>query len=276
MSCRSAAYSSHSRSRSAEAVHAAGLIEDAPARAARPAARAPASSCSARPSSMHAAAPHVGIALDLARCGRCCDGCSRARAPRAAPDRRASVRRRRAAAGWCRAAPRRRPTRSARRGSRPGHRQPLLDAQARRAACAAGAAPWRATRQIAQLLGRRAVRPATATAPRLRIVPDVPMTRSKPALATCSQVARPSRWLMCLTSRRSSRPDERVALDEPLGEPDHAELEAPRRASCCVGVAERDLDAAAADVDDHGASTRRRRRRSPPPGGSAAPPRSRK
>ena len=38
---------------------------------------------------------------------------------------------------------------------------------------------------------------------------------------------RPSRRLRCLTSRRSSRVRQRVGLDEPLGQPDDAELEAP-------------------------------------------------
>ena len=43
---------------------------------------------------------------------------------------------------------------------------------------------------------------------------------------------------------------ERIALHEALGQPDHADLEAARRLNR-RGVAERDLDAAAADVDDH-------------------------
>ena len=54
---------------------------------------------------------------------------------------------------------------------------------------------------------------------------------------------------MCFVSLRSSRPDERIALDEALGQADHADLEAARRLNR-RGRAERDLDAAAADVDD--------------------------
>ena len=45
-------------------------------------------------------------------------------------------------------------------------------------------------------------------------------------------------------------PRDRVATHEALGEPDHADLEAPGESGCARG-AERDLDAAAADVDDH-------------------------
>ena len=54
---------------------------------------------------------------------------------------------------------------------------------------------------------------------------------------------------MWRTSLRSSRGDERIALDEPLGQPDDAELEAAAELDGRPGAA-RDLDAAAADVDD--------------------------
>ena len=47
-------------------------------------------------------------------------------------------------------------------------------------------------------------------------------------------------------------------------------------ASCGFSPPQRDLDAAAADVDDHGLAALRRRRRRRPPGGSAALPRCRK
>ena len=43
---------------------------------------------------------------------------------------------------------------------------------------------------------------------------------------------------------------DRIGIDEPLGQADHADLEAARELD--IGLAaERDLDAAAADVDDH-------------------------
>ena len=60
-----------------------------------------------------------------------------------------------------------------------GHLQPLLEIERRRAACAAGGSPWRARAGSAASVGRRRPR-LSASAPRLRIVPDVPMTRSKP------------------------------------------------------------------------------------------------
>ena len=60
--------------------------------------------------------------------------------------------------------------------------------------------------------------------------------------------------------------NQRIALHEPLGQPDHAELEAA--AQLDVGAdAARDLDAASADIDNHG---RFRRAADPvdwPPGG---------
>ena len=54
---------------------------------------------------------------------------------------------------------------------------------------------------------------------------------------------------MCRTSLRSSRGVERIGLDEALGQPDDAELEAAAELDGRSGAA-RDLDAAAADVDD--------------------------
>ena len=56
---------------------------------------------------------------------------------------------------------------------------------------------------------------------------------------------------MCRTSLRSSRGRDRIALDEALGEPDDAELEAASEFDRGARAA-RDLDAAAADVDDDG------------------------
>ena len=54
---------------------------------------------------------------------------------------------------------------------------------------------------------------------------------------------------MCRTSLRSSRGVERIALHEALGQADDAELEAAAELDVRAGAA-RDLDAAAADVDD--------------------------
>ena len=53
---------------------------------------------------------------------------------------------------------------------------------------------------------------------------------------------------MNCTILRSSRAGERIRRDEPLGQPDDAHLEAAAQPQL-FGVAERDLDAAAADVD---------------------------
>ena len=89
---------------------------------------------------------------------------------------------------------------------------------------------------------------ADATVPRLRIVPDVPMTRSKPASRDLMEVLADLRVDVAHQPALVARL-ERVGLDEPLGQPDDAQLEAlaqlDRRS-----VPARDLDAAAADVDD--------------------------
>ncbi len=75
------------------------------------------------------------------------------------------------------------------------------------------------------------------------------MTRSKPALLMSRRYfdSSSSIWR---TSLRSSRPDSGIGVDEPLGQPDDAELEAlgdTKRRARAVG----DFDAAAADVHDH-------------------------
>ena len=90
----------------------------------------------------------------------------------------------------------------------------------------------------------------SASAPRLRIVPDVPMTRSKPRPAMSSRYA-PSGLVDVLHEPTLVVIRQRVAAHEALGEADDTELEALRLREV-RGRAERDLDAAAADVDDDG------------------------
>ena len=76
------------------------------------------------------------------------------------------------------------------------------------------------------------------------------MTRSKPAARDLVEILAELRvdvpHELALVARL-----ERIALDEPLGQPDDAELEAAPELDVGAGAA-RDLDAAAADVDDDG------------------------
>jgi hypothetical protein len=59
--------------------------------------------------------------------------------------------------------------------------------------------------QVAELVGTTPRAAAAAIVPRLRIVPEVPMTRSNPAETICLQM--PSMpWRTCFVRRRSSRP----------------------------------------------------------------------
>ena len=80
-------------------------------------------------------------------------------------------------------------------------------------------------------------------------MPDVPITRSNPASRDLIEIV--ARFgvdvpdQLALVARR-----ERIALDEPFGEADDAELEAAPQLDAGAGAAG-DLDAAAADVDDH-------------------------
>ena len=98
---------------------------------------------------------------------------------------------------------------------------------------------------------------AQPSSPRLRIVPDVPMTRSKPAATISVDVAIDLPSPMNCTSLRSSRAAERIGGDEPFRQPDDPDLEAAARAARCAAAPQRDLDAAAADVDDDGRPVRR-------------------
>ena len=95
--------------------------------------------------------------------------------------------------------------RSARRGSRPGMVSRCASESATtslrsRRICFAG------TRRLRSSLGTVPSAIAVATVPRLRIVPDVPITRSKPAAVICSQ-CRSISLRTCLVSFCSSRPD---------------------------------------------------------------------
>ena len=66
-------------------------------------------------------------------------------------------------------------------------------------------------------------------------MPDVPITRSKPRADDLVEVAAHLAVEM-LDEAALVAAAERVALDEPLGQPDDAELEAACRASGCVAV----------------------------------------
>ena len=263
MSCRSAAYSSHSRSRSVRPWIAARLIEQRD-REPRDLLRVLGPVVAALGELEDAAAADVGIAIGLR---------DLLAVPRDVVEHQPFAQRqiaqrdlgrRRAGAGSCRAGSRRRP-RGRRAAARARARAAASRGRARRAPCGRGASAWRRRGGCAAARRRRRPSAADATAPRLRIVPDVPITRSKPARAIWSRYL-PSSASMCRTSLRSSRGVERIALDEPLGQPDDAELEAAAELDAGAGAA-RDLDAAAADVDDDRDVARRRRRRRPRPDG---------
>ena len=76
------------------------------------------------------------------------------------------------------------------------------------------------------------------------------MTRSKPRFDHLVEIAA-HLAVEVLDEPPLVAPGERVRLDEPLGQPDHADLEAAAEGHVSGG-AERDLDAAAADVDHDG------------------------
>ena len=264
-SCSSAPYSSHSRSRSVEAVDAARLVEDGQ-REPRDLLRVLRPVAAALAELDDAAAADVGIALDLADARAVAvdvvedeafaqrEVAERELVGAEPPDDRVE------------AAPSRRPTRSARRGSSPGIAQPLLDVATRSGRLRSRCSALALTRAVAQILGAARRRSVDASAPRLRIVPDVPITRSKPALGDLVEIAahlavevldQPAlvarrRAGRVLTNRSVSRMTPSLKL---------------RPSVSCVAGAERDLDAAAADVDDDGRSRRRCRRRSRRRGG---------
>ena len=132
----------------------------------------------------------------------------------------------------------------------PGHAQPFLEAELDELLPDAAQLLGRDAPVAQQRAGRAPLRPPSRCAPRLRIVPDVPITRSKPARAISSRYSPASRVdvldQLALVARH-----QRIALDEALGQTDHAELEAAARFDVRADAA-RDFDAAAADVDDHG------------------------
>ena len=82
------------------------------------------------------------------------------------------------------------------------------------------------------------------------MVPDVPITRSKPALGDSVEVSAHLR-LRCLTSRRSSRADSGSLFTNRSVSRMTPSFEALAERQVRRG-AERDLDASAADVDDDG------------------------
>ncbi len=89
-----------------------------------------------------------------------------------------------------------------------------------------------------------------ASAPSERMVPEVPITRSMRRLEISARAATG----LCADMAYEAPPvviGDRIGRDEPFGEPDDAELEAPRDADS-LGRADRDLGAAAADVHDDG------------------------
>ena len=81
---------------------------------------------------------------------------------------------------------------------------------------------------------------------------DRPRRADDALVAACDDLVdvRPDRRFDVFHEPPLVAPGDRVAADEPLGEPDHADLEALGERRLARG-AERDLDAAAADVDDH-------------------------
>ena len=149
--------------------------------------------------------------------------------------------------------------RSARRGSRPGTRSRFSRSQ--RDELLADAA--KLLRRDAPVAQRRVDRPRR----RRRRHRAEAQNRSRradhavePGFDDLVEDTRRLRRRCDSTSLRSSRGDERIALDEALGQTNDAELEAATDLDRRAGAA-RDLDAAAADVDDD----RRLRRAAPTP-----------
>ena len=225
-SCISEAYSSHSRSRSVRPCMRARLVEEGE-REPRDLLRVHRVVVAALGQLDRAAPPDVGNAIRLRDLLACGAGRSRAPALREARGRRASAPRRRAGAGSCRAGPRRR-----RRGRRAGDRGRASSAAARgrfrRPPCGRGESAWPTPAGCEAPPAAEPRASVAATVPRLRMVPDVPMTRSKPIAAICSQ-CRSISSSTCLSSRRSSRSEIGSRLDEALGQPDDADLEAARQ-----------------------------------------------
>ena len=111
----------------------------------------------------------------------------------------------------------------------PGHAQPLLELERRRAPCAARRICLAETRRLRSSRRRRRLLGRRATAPRLRIVPDVPMTRSKPLVDDLVEVVARSRRRCALELRARRAATSGSRLHEPLGQADDAELEAARQ-----------------------------------------------
>ena len=99
---------------------------------------------------------------------------------------------------------------------------------------------------VADVVARYASSPA-AIAPSERIVPDVPITRWTLRRASCRRKLRVSSIDVAHEAALVA-PRQRIGLREAFGEPDHAELEAAPELHA-RRRAERDLGAAAADVD---------------------------
>jgi hypothetical protein len=105
----------------------------------------------------------------------------------------------------------------------PGHAQPLLEIERRqllrtRRSCLARCGELRSTPSWPAVAG------GGATAPRLEMVPDVPITRSNPARAICARYL-PTSSSMCRPAALVA-PVDRIGLHEALGQADDAELEA--------------------------------------------------
>ena len=268
MSCSSAAYSSHSRSRSLEPVDAARLIEERQ-RQPRDLLRVLRPVAAALGQLDDAAAADVGIAIDLR---------DLLAVPVDVVEDQPFAQRQVAqrdlvgaepAQHACRAAPTPATARSARRGSSPGmcsrcfeieRDQPLAQPAdllwRRRAGCAArrrGASPSAAERHRAEAedRARRADHAVEAGARRC-----VRGSCRSPCRCACTSLRSSRGASGSVLTKRSVR---RITPSLKL----RAELDG--RAG-----AERDLDAAAADVDDHGRRRPACRRRRPRPDGSAA------
>ena len=147
-SCSSAPYSSHSRSRSPSPCDAARLVEDARATSLRDLLRVLRPVAAALAELDDAAAPDVGIALDLADARAVAVDVVEHEPFAQGEIAERELARRRGAGGSCRAGPSPATARSARRGSMPGRREPLLEVRRRRDAFAAGAGLLALTRRL--------------------------------------------------------------------------------------------------------------------------------